>query len=719
MLMTGTLVGNTVTLTSGTLSQWVQNLNADQMTMVQVAGYDSNNNQIIGSTKNPYPGDPTYTITGTNYYHSPNAFITSINSSTEFNVSGSWTGTSGIKIIISAPLYDLYGVVGRSSSPVSGPPYPSTQNPNWYNSDGQPPYFLLAATITDINASPPYTTFNIQTDLTSAQRGMWVGNYISGGSSLASGVSIPVGSKIIATNNFGPTSSNPTFTIDHQCLQSSGTQATVGTTIFNVYSHSTGAGFNGADQGRSVDLGPMGISGTSLTLWADTVWTKYPRQNRYGSNSPYLVHCTGLLQTGSHDITKASYKFIAGRQDAANPRGFVPPYWPATTHGTYGPFYTAGDSLIIGGSALFMYSTSAQRSLFSRVDNIIASSNPASVINSCVTTSGSRKVTVTGFGSAIFQHTRVSGTGIPYGACVDTIPTGNTFYMNLPATATATGSLSFYTNNLNTNTDTWVYTEIDHPWAEGLQRVNANQAGFYSNPNVKWTVSGVNVCGDGYIYTIGSAIRFPYQDLFTNNPFGNAERWLGSTAPTWNGSPAPSYVVDDGSGIIPPANTSGWVRQDVIQNDEHLLGLVQQNAQGVIITALAQRSDGTYLGIGIGQVVYYYIINNKQYSKAFTERGIRLYTSSSLTGPWNTSYETFAFNNITYYNSDLHGMFGTTSMWMYAPFFHPEVTWPGQGQDDIAISYTNFSDNPAATGQSAGWTNPQKYWTNMWIVSGL
>jgi len=712
MLMYGTVTPNTsdttITLTTGTLSTWVQNLTTWQMSITQVAGYliDSNNNayQVVGSTKND-----AYN------YAANNAYITQIIDNKTFKINQKWPASSNVKIIISAPMYDLYGVVGRNGETIQGPPYPSSQNPIWYNSEGQPPFFLLAITITDTGTSPsPYTTFSIPSDITANQRGMQVGLPVSGGVSLdGNSYTIPQGSKVTAVN-LAPTSGNPTFTIDHQCIGSGGGSAPVGVALFNFYSHSLGAGFNGADQGGSVNLGPMGFPNTSLTVWADTVWTSYPGQLRYGSGAPYLTHTTGILQTGSYDDTLATFDFIGDRQNTAAPNLMCKAVWPATANFAYGPFLPAGDNLFIGGGAGFMYSANAQRGLFTKVGNIIKSSNTPQYVN-CATTNGNRIVTAptSAFPGIIFPYARISGPGIPYGAFVDTVnAAAGTFSMNLPATATATSaSLGFYTNVLNPNSDSWTFTEIDHPWADGLER--GNQTFFYSNPNTKWTSGGVTYCGDGYVYSIGTAIRFPYQDLLTNNPFGNAERWLGSTSPTWTGTRAKSYVVDTG-GTTPVPETSGWIKQDVIQNRQELLGLVQQNAFGAVITSLAQRSDGTYIGIGIAQNIY-----------GQTERGVRVQTAPSLTGPWTPIYPNepmFAFNNIRYSNTDYTstGTPWTYNMWMYAGFFHTEKIWPGKDVDDFAISYTNHTNSsPGTNTVNSGWFNPQKYWTNMWVVSGL
>ena len=376
----------------------------------------------------------------------------------------------------------------------------------------------------------------------------------------------------------------------------------------------------------------------------------------------------------------------------------------------------------------------ANRGQLMQVSNVINTSGFTTIgTATCTLTAGSRTVQVSNpslLGSTIQKNYRIYGTGITYSTIVDVlnvtaspIAAAGTFQMNLPATTSTTTTLTFYTAALNHPRD-WIWTTLQEPSnyftnqllapdvsnmqffvAAGLGSVTASPErlggfSFYSNPNNTWVNgSGQTCCGDGYVYGLYGQYwtRIPYTDLFTANPFGNVEYYLGPNAGTWTGTPANSFVyVNNGSTTKP--QTSGWVHQDVVQSgDQQLFTLMYPvgpfgSFYGGGDMYFTQRTqDGTYVAI----------------SMLSAGRIVHISTAPSLMGPW-TSFSNAKMCAYDYMYPD------TTVNYRYGSVFHRELTWPGQGQDDVVIHYTRFC------GASGGSTNdPTVYWPVFWIVSGL
>jgi len=767
--------GQTITLTTGSLSDWIYNLTPTQRSLVQVFGYDANHNQVISKTLQPATfgyNDLGYDVDG-GKSSKLLAIVAALQldgggytmSRTVFKVTSNWTpNLTNVKIIICALMFDETGLLQHSGeAQPTYPPYWATSDPILYNSDAAPPYYSplglqaydsqhVAFTIANPLLGYPVTIGNLLFTYSNPYvdaRGHQIGAPIYGGGGLGtlSGYSISDKSTIVSsatiggttyTTNLGPTADPPTIVIQGSIVNSNKETyaGATGGIMFNVYSHCKGAGFFGSDGGMSTYLGPMGMPNTTVIPYTDCFWTSYAGQPRANSGdaNPY-THTSYGIQYGN-DMTTNEIHYYAGTKDSPAPV-IVVPKDKSDVQANLGTWILAGQTAYVFTGVHDPTIEDGWQTAVYAVTNIAGS-----VLNShtysCTTVAGSRTVIVnssiapwgtpsTTYGAdpyGIIKHQVVSGTGIPPQAYVGAVG-GNTtapftFQLDRAATVSATNNLTFSIYSVNTP-DKWVWTEVNSPAAEGLQRANGG-GGFqiYSDPNVSWTTAdGTTVCGDGYIYTYQGTFdayffamstqfgawycsRIKYTDLFTGEPFGNEEQYLGPYAGNWTGTPAKSYVTLYSDGTTSDPETSGWLRQNIVQNDQQLLALKQpvinHNSDGGSIT---QRSDGTYLAV-----------------TRTTDRQTWATTATNLTewgnfGTWsyfgNIPYA-FGYDASNFMNSD--GTSKANGYWGYGAFLRPEITWPGQGVDDYCVSHVK-QDHPGNL------YDPRKYWTKLWVVSGL
>jgi hypothetical protein len=770
--------GQTITLTTGSLSDWIYNLTPTQRSLVQVFGYDANHNQVISKTLqpvtfgyndlgynvNPYvpsAGDPSQLLATIAALQLDGGGYTM--SRTVFKVTGNWTpNLSNIKIIICATMFDQTGLLQHSGETPTGPPYFANQNPILYNSDAYPPYFSplylvaydsthVAFTLSNPLLESPITIGNIAFAHSNPYvdpRGHQIGAPIYGGGGFGdlSGYSLNKKSIIVSNATIGGTtyttdlsaSADPaTIVVQGYISKGSGSNevrygSSNGQILYNVYSHCNGAGFFGSDGGMSTRLGSMGIPNATIIPYTDCFWESYPGQPRAdnGSANPYTHTSFGIQYTDN--IANTEMQFYAGAKDTPAPITLIPKDRP-DYGANLGTWIVAGQTAYVP-TAIHAITEGGWETTLYAVTNIAGSVLNSRTYN-CTTVAGSRTVTVNSatapwgsqatYGSdpgGIIKYHGVSGAGIPTQAYVGSVSGSTTapftFQIDRPATISATNTLTFSIYAANTP-DQWVWTELpNHPWVEGLQR-NGGGFTFYSDPTVSWTLNGQTVCGDGYIYTYqgtfdsyypamqqqtGSyyAYRVKYADLFTGEPFGTGEWYLGTYAGNWTGSAAKSYVVVNADGTTTTPETSGWVAQNIVQNDRHLLSLkqplIKYNGDGGSIT---QRSDGTYLAVSRTTYRHFWATTTTNLS------GWGNFGTWSYFGP--VPYA-FGYDASNYMNSD--GAQNANKYWAYGAFLRSEVTWQGQGVDDFCVSHATHD-------LGGNLYDPMKYWTKLWVVSGL
>lgn len=762
--------GQTVTLTTGQLSPWVMNLTPTQRSLVQVFGYDQKNNQVVSKTLTPsgfgygdlgYNGTTPQAIVAALQLDGGGYTMTS----TTFKLTRSWLPSAGVRFYICAPMFDVTGLLQHAGETIVGPPFSSDQNPSYYNSDAYPPYYsplVLTAydrsngtavyqlinpyggtqTIGNLNfhASNPYVD----------PRGHQVGSPIYGGGGLGSmsGYSIPTTGVIAASGtitasaghqgatgtyftNLGPTADPATIVVANGVPIKSGAGYTgaTGGFIYNVYSHCLGAGYFGSDGGFYTPFGPMGIPQASVGPLTDSFYETYQGQARDRGNANAYTHIMFGVQYGN-DIGSAEVHFYAGQKDAAAPQAVIPS--GIETSVVLGNFMVAGTTVFMSVASHDINFAGYRTGIWA-VTNIVGSAL-STYSYTCTTVAGSLTVQVSNptWGSqshygadpgGIIKYQQISGTGIPTQAYVAAInQSASTIQLDRPAIASGTTTCYFTIYALNTP-DQWSWSEIPSPFPEGLQR-GGGSGWFYSDPATTWTSNGTTYCGDGYYYSFAGtfdayfpqmqqqfgyfyAYRVKYADLFNGgNPFLNGEWYLGPYAGNWTGTAAKSYVTFNSDGTTSAPETSGWVKQSIVQNDQNLLGVrpavITGNPDGV---SIVQKSDGTYVGV--------------------VKNGFRhtcIASAPSLLGPWTSWNDllpdfnhglnpapVICYDPANYLNSD--GPSNTEKVWSYGGFFRPEVTWNGQGVDDFCIS-------DVATCKMNLY-DPRKYWTRLWAVSGL
>jgi hypothetical protein len=707
-IMKGDIASNgvSVTLTTGTLSPWVTNLTAEQKAQTQVYGYLNDGTQVVGRTIEPYQAanysnyvsPPPFTVLGT---------VTDSTHFTLASIANNYPATN-VTFIISAPMFDYSGTIPNT---VTSPPYSGRQNYIYYNSSARPPFVTFATW-----SKGSYTITVSDTN------GMEVGKPIqSVGGGIQAGVVITGITGNIVTLSQPTTAANIVFQ--------------------RVTSTSIGSGYFGSDGGCGLDLAKLGVPGYVATIFADTFWPTYPSQPR---NDGLLIHNTVAIHDGyevptlNADGFNTKIDFWAGGKDVACPNAFSIDLWPQSLQNFYKQVVVGYDKFIVLGGPHWRNQTGGAISRILEVTNIVNPGTPFT--RTCSITKGSTTVTPASM-TGIQKYQVVSGAGMPDGAYVASVGT-TTITLNKPARSTnATASLSFVLNTPKDPTD-WVFTEIDTPMVEGILRDSFGQ--FYSDPDVYWTNpdDGFTYKGDGYIYTVnvGAVHRVPYADFSTTTPFANLEVWMGQFAATWTGVNPNSFVRADGT--VDANAKSGWMRRDAIEGDPTWMGALAKwqatrEAQyvdpsnsfrnGAVYADdryCVQKSDGTYVFLAIPQVTTfygdYYTSRQNMVAYARTLSG-EIVGQVDKDGKLNKTVYPFTmgfgWDNTSYFSTDNvpKPSDPNNALWRYAPYFRPELTFPGQGIDDFVVLNATHS----RPGYSSLSSDVRKYWTKMTVVSGL